>query len=216
MSDEDAIEQHYMSGQNVKFHVENVQFCAQQKKRRRLQAESAKTDLLLKPQLQVPRVPHKVTQWLGQYEKDLMRYKVLLLWGESQTGKSQFVHWLIPGILEINCQGKMTCPDLHEYDEGDGVRAIFFDEASLELILSNRKVFQCINKPVKLGQTVTGKFSYDVYTYKCMMVVANNTFETDYCKLSPDDKNWIDDNVMHVQIKKGDLFDPVPQDRTAR
>ena len=59
---------------------------------------------------------------------------------------------------------------------------------------------------MKLGQTTSGMYSYDVYTHKCMMVVANNTFKEDVAALSLSDRNWIRDNVIDVEIKKGDLF----------
>ena len=205
ISDQDAISEHAKVGQNSKFHIENIEFCARIRKSERLQDKVRRMDAILSTALKAPKIPPKIAEWRGQFDQNLDRYKTLLLWGESQTGKSQFVHAYIPGIREINCQGGITTPDLKDYDE-EKDPALFFDEACLKLIVDNKKVFQCINKTVKLGQTTSGMYSYDVYTHKCMMVVANNTFKEDFAALSLSDRNWIRDNVIDVEIKKGDLF----------
>ena len=96
------------------------------------------------------------------------------------------------------------CPDLRDLDED--TPGVFFDEASLRMILFQKKLFQAINRPVKLGQTNTGMYSYDVYVHRRMLVVANNTFAEEYKHLNEADKDWIDQNVIPVFVKKGDLY----------
>ena len=139
-------------------------------------------------------------------ELDLQRYPILLLHGPSQCGKTLFVHWFIPGILEINCSGGVKVPDVRAYDR-DEVPGIFFDEAKLDMIIAQKKLFQSTNRHVKLGQTTSGQYSYDVYAHKCMMVVANNTYLTDYKSLSEEDAAWLDDNCVVVFVQKGIFFD---------
>ena len=206
ITDFDAIAEHVRCGQNSKFHVENIQFCARHRDQARLQELVIQTDAVLNTQLQIPTIPAEVAEWRAQYSCVLPRYKILILHGESRTGKSMFVHWYIPGILEINCSGGLLCPDLKDYDEQ--LPGIFFDEACLKMICFQKKLMQGINKPVKLGQTNTGMYSYEVYTHRKMMVVANNTFVKDYQKLDDDDKAWIDENSIALHIKRGDFYKP--------
>ena len=117
-----------------------------------------------------------------------------------------FVHWYIPGILEINCSGNVMCPDLR--DHGEDKPHIFFDEAKLRMILEQKKLFQAINQPVKLGQTNTGMYSYEVYTHRSKIVVANNTFQRDFANLEPDEQAWITQNAVVVKITHGMLWTP--------
>ena len=207
MTDGDAISEHVRCGQNSKFHVENIEFVARHKKRQRLKELIERKKLILQRDHQTFRIPPEVDRWRTQYTGRMRdRYKILILYGPSRTGKSMFVHWLIPGILEINCSGNVQFPDLTEYDHEE-IPGVFFDEARLQLITSQKKLFQSINYPVKLGQTCSGKYAYDVYTHEKMLVVANNTFVEDYAKLKPCDREWIDDNTLPVFIKRNDLYD---------
>ena len=113
---------------------------------------------------------------------------------------------MIPECLEINCSGEVLCPDLREFDsEVNG--GILFEEASLQLIIKQKKIFQAGNKPVKLGQTTSAQFAYEVSIHKTKIIVANNTYEQEIKMLSACDRKWILENSVAVHIKKGDLFD---------
>ena len=195
-----AIGEHIMCGQNTKFHIENIQYCEQKRREIRQRNKMQFTALQLRAKLLKFKIPDDCNRWKAQYSLMLDRYKFLVLWGPSKTGKTQWVHWFVPGILEINCGGGNTTPDLHEYDEEEHP-GILFDEASLKMIIALKKVFQAGNNPVKLGQTITGKFSYNIFCHKCMMVVCTNDYTKDLKKLKEEDRNWIKDNCEPVHIK---------------
>ena len=213
MTAESAIGEHIKCGQNTKFHIDNIRYCEQLRKEVRQRNKMLATALDLQTQLRKFRVPDDCHLWKAQYSMLLHRYRFLVLWGPSKTGKTQWVHWFVPGILEINCGGGVTTPDLHDYDEEEHP-GIFFDEASLKMIIALKKVFQAGNYPVKLGQTITGTFSYKVFCHKCMMVVATNDYEKDLSLLSKEDREWIQDNCRPVHIKKkSDLIEETFQCR---
>ena len=89
------------------------------------------------------RVP-EVEAWKARYGRGVWRRKkFLVLEGKSGTGKTEFVRGLFgPGkTLELNCGG-VVAVNLREFRPLEH-KVILWDEASPDLVLENRKLFQC-------------------------------------------------------------------------
>ena len=142
---------------------------------------------------------------MDHYQKIRARYKFLMMWGPSQTGKTEFIKSLFPKVLEVNCAGELTTPDLREFDS-EHHEAILFDEASLAMVLENKKLFQAINSLVQMGQSNSGQYTYNVYPYRVKMIICNNTFEEELCELTPGNRDWILENSVLLPINHGNLL----------
>ena len=88
------------------------------------------------------RLP-EVEAWKARFGRGVWRRTMfLVLEGKRGTGKTQFVRGLFgpEKTLELNCTGAMST-SLREYRPLEHKVALW-DEASPELVLSNRKLFQ--------------------------------------------------------------------------
>ena len=78
-----------------------------------------------------------------QFDKILARYKFLVIEGHSQTGKTYFTKWMLGNpdkVLEVNCA---SCPEPELRDfRAMWHQVILFDEASPEMVIRQKKVFQ--------------------------------------------------------------------------
>ena len=89
------------------------------------------------------RVP-EVEAWMSRYGRGVWRRKkFLVLEGKSGTGKTEFVRGLYgtTQTLELNCAG-VSAVNLRDYKPFEH-KVVLWDEASPELVLTNRKLFQC-------------------------------------------------------------------------
>ena len=97
------------------------------------------------------RVP-EVEAWKARYGRGVWRRKkFLVLEGPSGTGKTEFVRGLYgtPQTLELNCAGLISV-NLRDYKPFEH-KVVLWDEASPELVLTNRKLFQCPPMLDRLG-----------------------------------------------------------------
>ena len=125
----------------------------------------------------------------------------MVLCGPSGLGKTEYVKGLYGAEATYECDCSATeTPDLKAFDRGRH-RAILFDEASPEMVLRNKKLFQSHISGAVLGQTTTGCFSYRVWAWRRLLVVTTNNWDT--CNLEPADQAWLSANshVVHVQEK---------------
>ena len=108
-------------------------------------------------------------------------------------------------VLEVNCA---SCPepDLREfrplYHKG-----ILFDEATCELVLKQKKLFQAPAVDVKLGSSTTNCFAYDVFVSGIAMIIASNTWHDDLAALErPSDRRWLIANSIVVDVGSTPLW----------
>jgi hypothetical protein len=148
-----------------------------------------------------PRRIPEVDEWLRAYSKPAMRYKFLVLEGPSSVGKSQFVKTLSPTgrIFEADCSGPCREPDvrgfsvlLHDI--------LFFDEASAELVLANKKLFQAGSSWVQMARSSTNCHSYRIWAWRVKMVVCSNRWTIELAALPHADASWLTTNSVHVQV----------------
>ena len=153
-----------------------------------------------------------IDKWMAQYApgaKRRLRYKPLLLLGESRMGKTQkaLSLWGFNATLLVNCQGLQTAlPCLREWDKARH-RCIVFDEASPPQVLNNKFVFQSGVAPVKLAQSPCAQHQYVLDLYGIPLVLCSNIFAMDVeSGLDPADAEWLQSNVMVAKLPPGQAW----------
>ena len=104
-----------------------------------------------------------------------------------------------PGeVLEVNCASGQE-PDLRTFSHFRH-KIILFDEATPEMVLRQKRLFQAPNCFIQLGTSTTNCHAYTVFLSGTGLVVCANTWMERLCRLSPADQEWINTNsfVAHV------------------
>ena len=146
------------------------------------------------------RLP-EVEAWKARFGRGVWRRKkFLVLEGKSGTGKTQFVRGLYgtDKTLELNCAG-VTAVNLRDYRPLEH-KVVLWDEASPELVLENRKLFQCPPCWIDLGHSATGTLVYKVWVNEALFVIATNRWSSALQELVREDREWLQANQVHVLV----------------
>lgn len=145
------------------------------------------------------RIP-AVDQWLEDQSRNRMRQRFLVLTGRSSTGKTMFAKSLRgrEQTLELNCAGALH-PDMRSFDE-ELHRAVVFDEASVQMVLANKKLMQAPAAEVALGSSSTNIYSYKVWVHSVLLIVCSNTWMRELGALSEEDREWLQTNSVVIQV----------------
>lgn len=130
------------------------------------------------------------------------RRKFLVLDGPSRMGKTQYAMSLFgrESSLEVNAAGEDQ-PSLQHFDFKRH-KMILLDEASPEMVLKNRKVFQAPNAVLELGQSKTNCHSYQVYLNNVLFVIASNGWVDEVGALPPSSRKWIEANQVLINVTR--------------
>ena len=80
---------------------------------------------------------------------------------------------------------------------------ILFDEATCELVLRNKKLFQAPASFVQLGCSTTKCHTYEHWLHQTAMVITSNTRPMDKLLLRSDaDREWLDANSVVLQVRE--------------
>lgn len=161
---------------------------------------------------QFPAIQH----WLATASAPFqMRKKFLVLEGPSGVGKTEFIRALFGATrtLELNCASCGTSPDLRQLDP-ERHRLVLFDEASPEMVLKNRKLFQAPAALVDLGHSPTGMNVYRVWLNDAVLVVNSNRWSSDCLKQSNEDRAWLVANQVLVIVTAA-MWDTSPPEEAA-
>jgi len=156
-------------------------------------------------QMQALRRPARrideIDRWLALYDAPAMRYKFLVLEGPTSVGKSQFVRSLTAAgrTYEADCSGQCLEPDLRGFSKLTH-DVLFFDEASAELVLANKKLFQASSSVVQMARSSTNCHSYQVWAWRIKMVVCSNRWSYELDQLPHVDPSWLIENSVHVKV----------------
>ena len=91
-------------------------------------------------------------------------------------------------------------PDLKEFKPWKH-HGIFFDEASAELVLRQKKLFRGPPTPVSLGCSTTNCHSYEVWVSGVAMTIASNTWNSKLNSLErEEDRDWLSKNAIVVEV----------------
>ena len=150
------------------------------------------------------RLP-QVDDWFRAAQRPLQRRKrFLVLDGPSGLGKTEFVKGLVEpaATLELNCASCGLCPDLRRHDP-QRHKVILFDEASPQMVLANRKLFQAPACWVDLGHSPTGRDVYRVFLNDSVLVVASNSWLATCWELPLEsDREWLRANAVVVTVSE--------------
>ncbi len=84
---------------------------------------------------------------------------------------------------------------------------ILFDEASCQMVLQQKLLFQAPPMPVRLGCSTTNCHAYDVFISGAGLMIASNTWKTDLAALKRDeDRQWLVDNSIVVDVGSTPLW----------
>ena len=118
------------------------------------------------------------------------------------VGKTSYARSLSPaglsGVLEVECAGK-DHPDLKQFD-GRVHDTIIFDEASVQAVLLQKKLFQSSSSMVTLGSSATTMHSYHIWCHRLRMVVTSNRWSMELRALPLDDPAWLQANSVFVLV----------------
>jgi hypothetical protein len=140
-----------------------------------------------------------IEAWMMHFEEVDDRYKFLVLFGPSRTGKSRLARSLFGNertlVVDIlNAEH----PNLKSYSRIKH-RAILLDEMKgAEFIVKNKKALQAHVDGAELGQSPTQQFVYNVFLWRTPLIITTNNF--DLSKMSPIDRDWVLANAVAVHI----------------
>ena len=145
-------------------------------------------------------VPQKEV-FLAQLATIKSRYKFLVACGPSGTGKTIWGKWLLgdPSLcLEVNCA---SCPEPDLRTLTARHRLILYDEASCEMVLKQKKLFQGPPDDVLLGCSTTNCHSYSVFVSGVGMIICSNTWFAELRALERDeDRAWLNANSICLHV----------------
>ena len=149
-----------------------------------------------------------VDEFNRQFTKIMSRYKFLVIEGASGTGKTYFTKWMLGNpdkVLEVNCA---SCPE-PEIREFKALhhQVILFDEASPQMIIQQKKLFQAPPCFVELGCSTTNCHSYKVLVSGTRLVICSNGWSEAVARMSLEaDKSWLADNSFVVNVGKVPMY----------
>ena len=143
----------------------------------------------------------KVESWLEAFTVFRDRYDFLVMDGPSKMGKTRFVASMCfpEQFLLLDCSRAET-PDLKDF-ERDLHEIICFDEASANMVIQSKKVFQSGLDICKLATSATNVNAYSVLMHRKKLVVCSNKWMKQVNAMtSVEDKEWLFDNSVYVYI----------------
>ena len=190
------------SGKNLVRHLQNLDVLEKEREKLAVEAimrerahEIAKMRKAFKP---MPRVD----AWVRELAAPADRRKFLVLDGPSRMGKTAYAFSLVPtgAALEVNCAG-VSDPPLRAFSRSKH-RLILFDEASTDMVLRNRRLFQAPNTPVVVGSSPTNALAYALYLGDTLLVVASNNWEQELSALPEGQRSWLEANMVFISVKE--------------
>ena len=151
-----------------------------------------------------------IENWKLQYHPDVWgsvtRFKFLVLWGPSRMGKTEMAKSLFGSNYTFiaNCQGvdepnmQTFNPQLH--------RCILFDEATPEMIMKNKVLFQAGPSGVTLQESPTQMCARWIFLYQNPMIVCTNTWKHD--EEWQGEFEWLRCNSVSIHITSPVFLEP--------
>ena len=204
----EARQQYVRCCRNLRCHLGNLETLTREREDELLaEKKSIITQALALELRRFKTVPCQ-SEFLAQFGRIQGRYKFLVLHGPSRTGKTWWARHLFQNpavVLDVNCA---SCPepDLRSFRPLVH-RAILFDEGTPQMVLQQKKLFQCPNADVQLGCSTTNCHAYSVFVSGVALIIATNDWAALVAELPrSDDRDWLAANsfVEHVTTP---LFD---------
>jgi hypothetical protein len=175
-----------------------VQYVESNERQKQIDSEIAELKAKLESDLLSFRVHPLVNEWKNQYAVENMgklhRFKMLLLRGASQCGKSMFAKHLFGSAktLVLGCQKNTTSlPSMRQFDRSIR-KAVLLDEVSPLQVLEFKALLQSTVEKIQLAQSQCGQHRYDVWVYGVAWILASNDFSLEPNKVvSEEDSEWL-------------------------
>jgi hypothetical protein len=160
-------------------------------------------------------LPWRPCELLDKYLAELKvpkhRYKFFVMIGRSPTAKTQRLKHAFGSedlVLEVNCA---SCPepDIRAFNHSVH-KGILYDEASCDMVLAQKKLFQSPNALVVLGSSTTNCHAYTKWVWGTAQFIASNTWEEELDALESEaDREWLiaNSHVINVRSQKQYLED---------
>ena len=187
----------------VESSLKQLWFHSEKTKEMEVKKEQEKVKKKLDTQLKGYRVYPLVNKWKaqympGQYGKRL-RFKFLVLVGDSCLGKTQYAVHLFGGksTYYTNCQN-VESPNLSGF-ERNVHKAIVLDEVDPVMVIKNKALFQCNVEGVRLQESRCQQSAIWRWLYFVPIIVCTNSWELG--RLPHDDSDWLQKNseVLHLR-----------------
>ena len=201
---ETARQQYVRSGKNLAHHLQNLEQLQMEKMREAVTAKQGAINRELAGQLRPQRVyPLLRDRWLPYFQTTRPRYPFLVIAGPSGMGKTVFVKWLFGDpakVFEVNCASTPE-PDLRQFNPVVH-EAILFDEASPQMVLDQRKLFQAPPCWVDLGCSTTNCHKYQVFVSGKKLIICSNSWVEATAELRhPSDREWLRVNSVVLKVQ---------------
>ncbi len=201
----------HISGQTAKSHfakavfaaklnIDNVTAAEKYNAHETMMLEKLVVDNSLRLTQRAFRSIPEVTAWLGSFDDLKDRYKFLVLDGASGLGKTRLAANMTTAekFLLVDCASSTT-PDVLDFVRGLH-DVVLYDEAHVDMIIKNKKLFQSGIDIAKLASSATNNCAYSVWMHRVKQVVCSNVWESEL-KLLPDgDRDWINKNSIYVKV----------------
>ena len=190
------------AGRNLSRHLPNLDSLERERQKDSVSEQIRSRDVLIAGTRNAFREIDMVSAWVRELSAPRDRRKFLVLDGPSRMGKTAFACSLVErgGALEVNCAG-VSDPPLRAFSRGKH-RLILFDEASTDMVLRNRRLFQAPNTGVTVGSSPTNALAYELYLNDTLLVVASNNWEHELAALPPSQHSWLESNMIFVSVKE--------------
>ena len=141
----------------------------------------------------------QIEGWCMSFEEAEERYKMLVLYGPSRTGKSRLARSLfgLDRTLVVDVQ-HAEHPDLRGYRRHQHLAILLDEVASPKFIVANKKLLQAHVDGALLGQSATQMFTYEVFLWRTPMVLTTNNW--DLSGLAADELEWVAANCVAVRV----------------
>ena len=139
------------------------------------------------------------------------RYKMLVLYGPSRTGKSRLGRALfgVDRTLVVDVQ-HAEHPDMHGYIRHQHLAVLLDEVASPHFIVNNKKLLQAHVDGAILGQSATQLYTYEVFLWRTPMILTTNNW--DLSCLTEAEVDWVSSNCVAVHIDEPVYALPQPTD----
>ncbi len=141
-----------------------------------------------------------VSEWLASFGELKDRYNFLVLDGASGLGKTRLAANMTTAdkFLLVDCASSTT-PDLLDFDRGRH-DVVLYDEAHVDMIIKNKKLFQSGIDVAKLASSATNNCADSVWMHRVKQIVCSNLWEDDLNLLPDGDRDWINKNAIYVKV----------------
>ena len=153
-----------------------------------------------------PSVPAAVA-WLALFAHDRLRYPILLVLGESFTGKTEWAKSLFKKPLDLKISTLTSFPDkMREFDRSKHDGLVLDDIRDLSFLADNQDKLQGkYDSRIEFASTPGGTCAYQKYLY-AMPVVATANYSTKNLSFL-DDHDWLGKHENCWVLKFPDVLD---------